>query len=108
MAWFYLLMGVLTEAVSHVALKVTDGFTRPVPAAIVVLGHIAAFLFLSQAMRDLPVGIVHAVWAGSAIILVSLLSMVIYKQHLDITVWIGISFIAFGVMVINLSAAHSH
>ncbi len=30
MAWFYLLMGVLTEAVSHVALKVTDGFTRPV------------------------------------------------------------------------------
>ena len=108
MSWLFLLMGVLAETVSHVALKATDGFTRPIPGAIVIFGHAIAFIFLSQAMKGLPVGIVHALWAGLAIVFVSISSMMIYKQHLDITVWIGMAFIALGVMTINLAGTHSH
>ena len=108
MSWLYLLMGVMSETASHLALKATDGFTRPVPGAIVILGHIAAFIFLSQAMKGLPVGVVHALWAGLAIILVSVFSTIIYRQHLDITIWIGMFFVAVGVTVINLSGSHSH
>lgn len=108
MSWLFLLMGVMAETVSHVALKAADGFTRPVPGAIVIFGHLIAFVFLSQAMKGLPVGIVHALWAGLAIIFVSISSTVIYKQHLDITIWIGMAFVAIGVIVINLSGTHSH
>lgn len=108
MSWLFLFFGVVAEAMSHVALKETDGFTKPIPSVLVMLGHIAAFAFLSQAMKGMPVGIVHAIWAGLAIITVTLLSTVIYRQHLELSTWLGMAFIAVGVAVINLSQGHSH
>ena len=108
MSWLFLLLGVIAETLSHVALKETEGFTRPIPSALVLTGHLAAFMFLSQAMKGMPVGIVHALWAGLAIITVTLLSTVIYRQHLDLTTWFGMGFVAVGISMINLSQGHSH
>lgn len=97
----------LAEATSHVALKATNGFTNPLPSAIVILGHLTAFLFLGKAIKNLPVGVVHASWAGLAIILVTLMSNIIYKQHLDAKVWLGM--VVIGIAIINLSSVpHTH
>ncbi|MFT7431220.1 MAG: small multidrug resistance pump [Colwellia sp.] len=63
MSWLFLFLGVAAEAMSYVALKETDGFSKPLPSALVLLGHLAAFVFLGQAMKGMPVGIVHALWA---------------------------------------------
>ncbi len=108
MSWLFLFLGVVSEALSHVALKATDGFSKPLPSALVLLGHLAAFMFLGQAMKGMPVGIVHALWAGLAIITVTLLSTVVYRQHLDYTTWFGMALVAIGVAIINLSQGHSH
>lgn len=109
MGWIFLLLGVMAEATSHVALKSTNGFTNLLPSTIVILGHFLAFLFLGQAMKDLPVGIVHASWAGLAIVVVTTMSSLIYKQHLDAKVWLGMVIVAIGIAIINLSgASHSH
>jgi small multidrug resistance pump len=35
MSWVFLILGVVAEAMSHVALKETDGYTRPIPSALV-------------------------------------------------------------------------
>ena len=83
MGWAFLLLGVMAEATSHVALRATNGFTSWLPSTVVILGHLIAFVFLGQAMKSLPVGIVHAVWAGLAIVTVTAMSGLIYKQHLD-------------------------
>ncbi|WP_257982811.1 multidrug efflux SMR transporter [Shewanella sp. GutDb-MelDb] len=108
MSWIFLLLGVMAEALSHVALKATDGFSRPLPAVLVILGHLVAFIFLGQAMKGMPVGVVHALWAGLAIVTVTLLSALFYRQHLDLTAWIGMGLVAAGVMMINFSQGHSH
>ncbi|MBB5189155.1 MULTISPECIES: DMT family transporter [Zhongshania] len=108
MSWLFLFFGVAAEAMSHVALKETDGFTKPLASVLVVLGHLAAFVFLGQAMKGMPVGIVHALWAGLAIMTVTLLSAVIYRQHLDLSTWLGMALVAAGVATINLSQGHSH
>lgn len=108
MSWLFLLFGVIAETLSHVALKETEGFTRPLPSVLVILGHLAAFLFLAQAMKSMPVGIVHALWAGLAIVSVTLLSTIVYRQHLELTTWAGMAFVATGVVLINLSQGHAH
>ena len=108
MSWLFLFLGVVAEAMSHVALKETDGFTKPLPSVLVLLGHLAAFMFIGQAMKGMPVGIVHALWAGLAIITVTLLSTIIYRQHLDLTTWLGMALVAIGIAMINLSQSHSH
>lgn len=108
MGWIFLLLGVMAEATSHVALRATNGFTNLLPSTIVILGHLLAFLFLGQAMKSLPVGIVHTLWAGLAIVVVTAMSSVIYKQHLDTKVWLGMAFVAIGIAIINLAGAPHH
>ena len=68
MGWLFLLLAVASEAVSHVALKATDGLSHLIPNVIVITGHLGAFYFLSQAMKTLPDGVAHASWAGLAIV----------------------------------------
>ncbi|MGR5319678.1 DMT family transporter [Vibrio sp. PID17_43] len=97
------------EALSHVALKATDCFSRHIPATLVLIGHLAAFVCLIQAMKDgMPVGIVHALWAGVAIVSVTLIYHLVHRQHMDTNLWIGMALIAVGVMVINFSHGHAH
>ncbi|KHT62979.1 quaternary ammonium transporter [Photobacterium gaetbulicola] len=109
MGWVFLLLGVMAEATSHVALRATNGFSNWLPSTIVILGHLIAFIFLGQAMKSLPVGIVHAIWAGLAIVAVTAMSGLIYKQHLDAKVWLGMVIVSIGIAIINLGgAAHSH
>ncbi len=110
MSWLFIILAVLAEALSHVALKATDGFSlsKPAPAVLVIIGHLAAFLFLSQAMKGIPVAVVHSLWAGLAIVAISLISTFVYRQHLDPMVWSGIFFVVIGVAMINLSQGHVH
>lgn len=64
MAWFLLLLAGLLEVVWAFALKASEGFTRPVPSAVTIVGAGASFWLLALAMRDLPLGTAYAVWTG--------------------------------------------
>lgn len=45
-------------------MKVSDGFTRPVPSVTTIVAMIASFALLSLAMRSLPLGTAYTVWTG--------------------------------------------
>ena len=57
----------------------------------------------------MPTGIAYAIWSGVGIVLISVLGIVLFKQHLDGPAIIGIALILAGVGVINLfSKASAH
>ena len=103
MNWIYLAIAILSEVVATSALKAAEGFTRPVPSAIVVVGYSAAFYFLSLTLRTIPVGVAYAVWSGVGLLLVSIAGWVLYKQVLDGVALAGIGCIAIGVVLLSLS-----
>ena len=39
-----------------IGLKYSEGFTRPLPSALTIVGALGSFWLLSMAMKDLPVG----------------------------------------------------
>lgn len=109
MSWIYLSIAIVAEVVATSALKPAEGFTKPLPATIVVVGYGIAFYFLSLALRSIPVGISYAIWAGAGIALIALIGWAIYGQRLDAFALLGIGLIIAGVLVINLfsnAAAH--
>lgn len=63
-AWLWVLLGGLFEVVWAVGLKRTDGFTRLVPSAVVVLAMAASLYALAQGLKLLPIGTGYAVWVG--------------------------------------------
>lgn len=64
MAWLYLFSAGILEIVWAFAMKQSDGFSRPVPAAITIVAMIASFALLSLAMRSLPLGTAYTIWTG--------------------------------------------
>jgi len=64
MAWVLLVIAGLLEVVWATAMKQSQGFTRPLPAAITLVAMIASFALLGVAMKSLPLGTAYAVWTG--------------------------------------------
>ncbi|QTP60709.1 multidrug efflux SMR transporter [Billgrantia antri] len=102
MAFVYLALAIVAEVVATSALKATDGFTRPGPSLLVVVGYAIAFFMLSLVLRTIPVGIAYAIWAGLGIVLVALVGVLVYGQRPDTPAVVGIGLIITGVVVIQL------
>ncbi|MGU5952003.1 DMT family transporter [Klebsiella pneumoniae] len=64
MAWLMLAAAGLLEVIWAYAIKLSDGFTRPLYSIVTFVGMIASFALLSAAMRSLPLGTAYTIWTG--------------------------------------------
>jgi quaternary ammonium compound-resistance protein SugE len=80
MAWFYLLIAGLFEVAWAIGLKYTEGFSRLVPSLWTVASMGVSFLFLSLALKTLPVGTAYAVWTGIGAVGVAILGIVLLAE----------------------------
>ena len=109
MNWLYLAIAIVAEVIATSALKASEGFTRPIPAALVVVGYGIAFYMLSLTLRTIPMGVVYAIWSGAGIVLITLVGYFMFRQRLDLPALIGIGLIVAGVLVMQLfSKATAH
>jgi small multidrug resistance pump len=100
----YALLGIaiVAEVIATSAMRASEGFSRLVPAVVVVLGYGVAFYCLSLTLKSVPVGIVYAVWSGAGIVLITLVAVVLYRQVPDVPAIIGLGLIIAGVAVLNM------
>lgn len=97
-----LAIAIVAEVIATSAMRASDGFSRLLPSAVVVLGYGIAFYCLSLTLRSIPVGIVYAVWSGAGIVLITLVALVLYRQVPDVPAVIGLGMIVAGVAVLNI------
>ncbi|MBD8494884.1 DMT family transporter [Pseudomonas syringae] len=64
MAWIYLMFAGVLEVVWALAMKQSEGFSRPIPTVITLVAMIASFALLSIAMKSLPLGTAYTIWTG--------------------------------------------
>ena len=104
--WIWLSVAILSEVIATSFLKSAEGFTRPWPSLIVVIGYAAAFYFLSFALRSIPIGVAYAIWSGAGVVLVTAVAWIVYGQKLDVIALAAIGLIVSGVVILNLRAGH--
>jgi quaternary ammonium compound-resistance protein SugE len=64
LAWLYLLVAGVFEVVWALGMKYTDGFTKILPSILTVAAMAVSVVFLSLAVKTLPLGTGYAVWTG--------------------------------------------
>ncbi|MEL7119748.1 MAG: multidrug efflux SMR transporter [Bacteroidota bacterium] len=101
MKWIYLIIAITTELIATSALKESEGYTQLVPSVVSLVGYGITFYFLSLAIKEIPIGIAYAIWAGLGIILVTILGYLRFNQRLDTPAVIGIILILLGVVIVN-------
>lgn len=98
-------MAILSEVVATVSLKLADGFTRPLPSVLVVIGYIGAFVALAHVLKaGLPVGIAYAIWAAVGVALVALIGAAFLGEPLTAVQVVGVVLIIAGVAAVELGA----
>lgn len=101
MRYLYLTLAIAFEVVGSSFMKASEGFSKWVPSSIVIIAYLTSFYFLSLALKTIPLGIAYAIWGGLGIVLTAIISVVIFKQKLDIPAIVGIVLIVSGVVVMN-------
>jgi quaternary ammonium compound-resistance protein SugE len=63
-AWVVLFVAGILEVVWAYAMKLSDGFSRPMPTVVTFVAMFLSFGLLAYAMKSLPLGTSYTVWTG--------------------------------------------
>lgn len=101
MKYLYLALAIIFEIVGSSFMKVSDGFSKLLPSLVVAFAYLICFYFLSLTLKTMPLGLVYAIWGGLGIVLTAIISVVVFKQSMDLPAIAGIVLIVLGVFVMN-------
>jgi small multidrug resistance pump len=102
-AYLLLALAIACEVAATVSLKLSAGFTRLGPSVVVVIGYLAAFAMLSQALaRGLGVGVAYGLWAAAGVALVAIAGTVLLGETLSCVQVGGIGLVIAGVLALEL------
>ncbi len=79
-------------------MKMSEGFTRLLPSIVTAAGYMASALFLSLALKKLPLGTAYAMWTGFGILGTSVLGAVLFHEGLSLTQIICVVMITAGII----------
>jgi multidrug transporter EmrE-like cation transporter len=103
-----LMLAIAAEVLATSSLPASQGFRRPLPSLVVVLGYASAFYLMSISLQRLPLAFVYAVWSGVGLVGISLMGWLIYGQRLNGATFVGMGLIGAGVVVLQLYGRSGH
>lgn len=104
MAWIYLALAIAFEVAGTSVLPATDGMRRPALTALVLGCYGLSFFLLAQAVKEVPVSICYAIWAGVGVAAIALIGA-LTGHSLNAAAAVGIGLILFGTVMVNLAGA---
>lgn len=98
MRTLWLCIAIVFEVGWAVAMKMSDGFTRPRAAAATGVMYILSVVFLALAARHMQLSIAYAIWAGSGVALIAMAGVVYFKEPVTAGKVISIGLIVAGIV----------
>ena len=102
-AWILLLLAIAAEVLGTSLLKLSAGFSRPLPSLLVVAAYSTSMLLLSRVVQTIPLGITYALWSGVGIVAIVLVGLLAYREVPSPGQLVGMSLITAGVITVNLT-----
>jgi multidrug transporter EmrE-like cation transporter len=104
MTLLYLVLAIAFEVAWAIAMKVSSGLTRPVPAAVTVVAYILSLVFLSLATRRMEIGAAYAVWAGSGAAIIATIGILYVREPVTALKLASMGLIIAGIVGLQVSA----
>jgi len=79
-AWCYMTAAILFEVAGTVSMKLSEGFTKPMPSVLIFLFYFLAFVALTFALKEIDVSVAYAVWSGIGTSLVALIGFLCLRE----------------------------
>ena len=98
----FLILAVILGVTSNSFAKSAEGFTLLLPSIVTGITIVACMYALSMVMKNIPMGITYASFAGLTIIATVIVGVIRFNQVPNLYSIIGLALIIAGVLVVNL------
>ncbi|WP_183736588.1 MULTISPECIES: multidrug efflux SMR transporter [unclassified Janthinobacterium] len=106
MVWICLVIAGIFEVVWAYSMKLSNGFSKPLPTLITLVMMIASFGLLSYAMRTIPLGTAYTIWTGIGAVGAFIVGIVVLGEQLSTLRVIAAILIVCGIVLMKLSSTH--
>ena len=101
-SYLFLAVAVFLGVTSNSFAKSAEGFTLIFPSIITAITIVLCMYALSLVMKNIPMGITYASFAGLTIIATVIVGVIKYNQVPNLYSIIGLALIIIGVLMVNL------
>ena len=101
-SYLFLALAVFLGVTSNSFAKNAEGFTLLFPSIITAITIVLCMYALSMVMKNIPMGITYASFAGLTIIATVVVGVIRFDQMPNIYSMIGLFLIIVGVLMVNL------
>jgi small multidrug resistance pump len=98
----FLILAIVLGVTSNSFAKSAEGFTLIFPSIITGITIVLCMYALSIVMKNIPMGITYASFAGLTIILTVIIGIIRFDQIPNLYSMIGLGLIIIGVLIVNL------
>jgi len=98
-----LALAIVAEVLATVALRLSHGLSRPLPALVVVAGYGLSFWLMAIVLRELSVGFVYAVWSAAGTALIAGIGILAFGEAATFVKLASLALIIAGVVGLNLA-----
>ena len=102
--WLFLSGAILLEVAGTISMKLSEGFTRPIPSVLIFVFYIISFVALTFAIEKIEVSIAYTIWAGVGTALIAIIGLVYFGEPATAIKFISIILIIIGVIGLSQDA----
>ena len=101
-SYAFLILAVILGVTSNSFAKNAEGFTLLFPSIITAITIVLCMYALSMVMKNIPMGITYASFAGLTVISTVIVGVIRFNQIPNLYSMIGLGLIIIGVLMVNL------
>ena len=101
-SYAFLILAVILGVTSNSFAKTAEGFTLLIPSMITGITIVLCMYALSMVMKNIPMGITYASFAGLTIISTVVVGVIRFNQIPNFYSLVGLCLIIIGVLMVNL------
>ena len=102
--WVMLVGAIFFEVAGTTCMKLSEGFTRPLPSALIFVFYGVAFTLLTLALKKLDVSVAYAVWSAVGTAVIAGIGIIWFKEPLTALKVVSLLLIVAGVVGLNLGS----
>lgn len=107
MGWVLLVVAILLEVAGTTNMKLSEGFSKPVPSVLVLFFYALSIIALTFAVNRLDVSVAYAVWSGMGTALVAMIGLWFFQESITVIKLVALGFIVVGVAMLHLTTKSS-
>ena len=96
-------LAIAVEVCATLALRASDGLSRPGLVGLVVIGYATSFWLLSLVLRDISIGTSYAIWSGVGTAALAIIGMIALGEPATALRLASIALIVVGVIGLNVA-----